>query len=567
MAHQLPAPPQTQPTLPHISARLPSCLSNLSSIQDPFASTDTIDSPSLPLSAPVERFNQKTNFYQSPLPTENRKSFPVDDMFLHTSPTSFGRTDSLDNINQISSPSSAKSFNSLPSRSNKRKFDYDSFFHDENNLFAQRSQDCPSKPISESKSSALDFFNTSTKNTLSFLPLFSNTITSPSTEPTTLSNNHSKYNGFSENNPFGTFSHTKTTTESNNNTQYLYTTNDATNTGTNNDTLIPSILSSSNPLSKNTTPDLSLTNLSQEQDNTSALPSKASIGMPFRFVDHNTIDKLISGKYNHIYDDYTIVDCRFPYEYEGGHISNAHNATKIEDLEKIFFNKEMSAKNSDLSSVSSIDTCQNTSVSKGLFSVSETLAGENKIKKRTAVILHCEYSLKRAPSMAKQLRKLDREFNLSNYPNLHYPEIYVMQGGYSTFFINHKNNCYPQNYVQMNDSNFATDCKKLFGKFERQFKRSKSTSDASLLSKQFHSKTRGIPTPASMCSPTGKVSRKSKSNGNTPAITADPNMYYNNSLQVSSVFGQNHFSASVSLDEAISIRSIGSSNCFFQSPK
>ena len=32
------------------------------------------------------------------------------------------------------------------------------------------------------------------------------------------------------------------------------------------------------------------------------------------------VAKVIQGEFSHALDDYVIVDCRFPYEYQGGHI-------------------------------------------------------------------------------------------------------------------------------------------------------------------------------------------------------------------------------------------------------
>jgi len=34
----------------------------------------------------------------------------------------------------------------------------------------------------------------------------------------------------------------------------------------------------------------------------------------------NKVADVISGNYNDLISSYTIVDCRFPYEYNGGHI-------------------------------------------------------------------------------------------------------------------------------------------------------------------------------------------------------------------------------------------------------
>jgi len=35
---------------------------------------------------------------------------------------------------------------------------------------------------------------------------------------------------------------------------------------------------------------------------------------------------------------------------------------------------------------------------------------------------------------AQYLRNRDRQLNVSRYPYLHYPELYIVKGGYSAFF-------------------------------------------------------------------------------------------------------------------------------------
>ena len=49
------------------------------------------------------------------------------------------------------------------------------------------------------------------------------------------------------------------------------------------------------------------------------------------------------------------------------------------------------------------------------------------------IVFHCEFSQCRGPKMYNLLRSLDREINYKNYPHLTYPEIYLLEGGYSAF--------------------------------------------------------------------------------------------------------------------------------------
>ncbi len=48
-------------------------------------------------------------------------------------------------------------------------------------------------------------------------------------------------------------------------------------------------------------------------------------------------------------------------------------------------------------------------------------------------IFYCEFSQRRGPDFYKLIRKIDRQKNKSSYPYLDYPEIYLLQDGYSNF--------------------------------------------------------------------------------------------------------------------------------------
>ena len=71
-------------------------------------------------------------------------------------------------------------------------------------------------------------------------------------------------------------------------------------------------------------------------------------------------------------------------------------------------------------------------------------------------------------SRAKYVRGRDRASNAHRYPNLTYPEMYILDGGYSTFFANHKPRCSPQNYVEMGDKKHESACEKGMGRVKQQ---------------------------------------------------------------------------------------------------
>jgi len=59
-------------------------------------------------------------------------------------------------------------------------------------------------------------------------------------------------------------------------------------------------------------------------------------------------------------------------------------------------------------------------------------------------VFQCEFSMNRGPSVLKFLRKRDRE--CSTYPNLLYPHLFLLDGGYKNFFeTSHQFTvCYPR---------------------------------------------------------------------------------------------------------------------------
>ena len=78
-------------------------------------------------------------------------------------------------------------------------------------------------------------------------------------------------------------------------------------------------------------------------------------------ITKDTMIDVLDGKYEQCYDRAMIIDCRFEYEYEGGHIEGAVNVNDKERLATQLF--------------------------------------ESPFAENTLLILHCEYSAHRAPIM------------------------------------------------------------------------------------------------------------------------------------------------------------------------
>lgn len=150
----------------------------------------------------------------------------------------------------------------------------------------------------------------------------------------------------------------------------------------------------------------------------------------FKRIDRDTLCEIMDGLYSKIYDKFMIIDCRFEYEYDGGHIQGAININNKERLEKVL--------------------------------LSQSLPNE-----KVLLIFHCEYSAHRGPRMAMHLRNLDRQRNINRYPYLDYPDIAILSGGYSQFFSEYHSRCFPQKYVGMNDTSYQLACEKEMSRFKR----------------------------------------------------------------------------------------------------
>ncbi|ETS87917.1 hypothetical protein PFICI_01745 [Pestalotiopsis fici W106-1] len=149
-------------------------------------------------------------------------------------------------------------------------------------------------------------------------------------------------------------------------------------------------------------------------------------------ISQGTFLDVLDGKYEDQYTQRIVIDCRFEYEYEGGHIDGAINYNDKELLTRHLFETPMEGK--------------------------------------VLLVLHCEYSAHRAPMMARHIRSEDRAINAEFYPRLSYPDVYILDGGYSEFFTQHRCRCYPQSYVEMNDEEHIATCEREMGKLQQKRK-------------------------------------------------------------------------------------------------
>ncbi|KAL5007271.1 hypothetical protein ScPMuIL_016077 [Solemya velum] len=145
------------------------------------------------------------------------------------------------------------------------------------------------------------------------------------------------------------------------------------------------------------------------------LPTVKGHHSDLHYVTPDTVVAVINGDYSDVISGFRVLDCRYPYEYKGGHIKGATNVRSRDDLKKVLKDKE-----------------------------------DNEGKgKRSILFLYCEFSSERGPKLCRLLRGLDRELNKENYPELIYPEIYIVSGGYKSFYHSHEFLCDPKAYIPM----------------------------------------------------------------------------------------------------------------------
>lgn len=162
-------------------------------------------------------------------------------------------------------------------------------------------------------------------------------------------------------------------------------------------------------------------------------------------IDAHQLARILRGDHDDQFDEFIIIDCRFEYEFNGGHITKAINISTQEALQE------------------------------KLFQYQETDTKDTESKKRL-IIFHCEFSMFRGPMMAKQLRKCDRMCNYDNYPLLTYPDIAILEGGYKNFYENYPQWCDPQGYVEMKNLRHKKLCESNLDKVRKDNKLTRAKS-------------------------------------------------------------------------------------------
>ncbi|NXL23089.1 MPIP2 phosphatase, partial [Setophaga kirtlandii] len=150
------------------------------------------------------------------------------------------------------------------------------------------------------------------------------------------------------------------------------------------------------------------------------LPTVEGKDPGLKYISPGTLAAVLSGHYSSFIGSSVVVDCRYPYEYEGGHVKGAVNLPLQRDVEE--------------------------SLLEGPILPQEG-------GKRVILIFHCEFSVDRGPKIR----------SCHEYPRLRYPELYVLKGGYREFFFQFPGHCEPRDYRPMEHPAFREELRQFRG--------------------------------------------------------------------------------------------------------
>ncbi|CAL8283566.1 unnamed protein product [Lota lota] len=156
-----------------------------------------------------------------------------------------------------------------------------------------------------------------------------------------------------------------------------------------------------------------------------AMPTVDGKHQDLKYITPEMMAAAINGKFSDLVEQLIVIDCRYPYEFEGGHIKGALNLHQEEQVEDFLLRAPIAPRSAD---------------------------------RRVLVVFHCEFSSERGPRMCRFVRERDRSLN--DYPKLHYPELYILKGGYKDFFPHHQAQCEPQSYRPMHHEDFKDDLRR-----------------------------------------------------------------------------------------------------------
>lgn len=132
-------------------------------------------------------------------------------------------------------------------------------------------------------------------------------------------------------------------------------------------------------------------------------------------ITHQTLTKLINGDFSHLCSEFFVLDCRSEPEFAAGHLRGAIHCPDPSVAIQQFITHRLPHLRASGSPSSTI------------------------------LIFHCEFSQRRGPQAMEAFRLADREQN--PYPDLFYPDIYCLDGGYADIYNTHPELCDPLGYL------------------------------------------------------------------------------------------------------------------------
>ena len=75
--------------------------------------------------------------------------------------------------------------------------------------------------------------------------------------------------------------------------------------------------------------------------------------------------------------------------------------------------------------------------------------------------------------MLRHIRNLDRKLHAATYPELHYPQVFLLEGGYKKFFQEEPACCEPRAYCPMAQKEHEDECRRSFKDLRTSMRKSK----------------------------------------------------------------------------------------------
>lgn len=151
-----------------------------------------------------------------------------------------------------------------------------------------------------------------------------------------------------------------------------------------------------------------------------------------------------------------LFDCRFDYEFQGGHINGAISMNEPPEFahtllstgnDKIFFSQN---------AINEIKKDQKLNMENLEKLVKIADADPVVLQQDPILVFYCEFSSSRAPRLYQYWRELDRFVNA--YPALKFPNFYILQGGYSAFVEKYPTGCSTNGgYIKMTDKKYQQE--------------------------------------------------------------------------------------------------------------